>query len=621
MESNVLVTGCTVYGQTATNAVGIYGDGGVEVANNTIYNNYYGVNTYYTNIYVHNNRVYDNISIGIYSDGVGAIASNIVYSNNIGIQADFSFNDHLVNNLVYANTTDGILVTNYSSGNATIANNTVYQVSGSAIRFDGGAKNDKLYNNVVYALAGYDIYVADNSRTGLVSDYNDLYDGGSAAVGFWNRAVNNGLQSQLSNWQSATGQDAHSISADPKFVNTSGNDNLLGYAIVNGVYSDHGGDDNFYLSADSPAIDSGNSWLAPVTDLQNSSRTDDPGTTNHGASDYFPAPVTPQPAYPTGGVAQLWRNVNSYNNYTLPFSFTFYGTAYTTVAVSTSGYLQFAGPDTPSDASSPITKFLRNARIAPLLANIETNQTGDDIYIDKSVGNQITFRWVATSVADGSPVNFAVTLYANGNIQFFYGAGNTNLAPTIGISAGNGFAYQLLSGYSGQSNLTNAASILYTLQPGIVDMGAYEFLGSSLDVTPPAITATSPAYIATSGAGFAFNLLQVTFSEPVSAIDVGSAAVYELREAGTNGFGSVNDVVYSLTPSYNSATNTVTLTVNGLAGGVLPAGQYRLTVFSTSGDTIHDLSGNALDGDGNGTAGGSYVSVFTVTGASPSSLA
>ncbi len=278
--------------------------------------------------------------------------------------------------------------------------------------------------------------------------------------------------------------------------------------------------------------------------------------------------------------------------------------------MSTNGYLQFAGPDGAGDGSSPAAKLLRDARIAPLWASLETNQTGNDIYVNTSVSNQVTFRWAATNTADGSPANFAVTLYSNGSIQFYYGAGNTNLSPTVGISAGNGITYQLLSGYSGQATLTSAPSVVYTLQPGIVDLGAYGFRGSSLDTTPPTVTGTSPAAIAADGSTFSFTQFQVSFSKPVNPIDADSTAAYELREAGSNGFGSINDVIYSLTPSYNSANNTVTFTVNGLTTGTLPPGSYRLTVFSNATDTIHDLSGNAL-------AGGNYVRPFTITGVQP----
>ena len=61
----------------------------------------------------------------------------------------------------------------------------------------------------------------------------------------------------------------------------------------------------------------------------------------------------------------------------------------------------------------------------------------------------------------------------------------------------------------------------------------------------------------------------------------------------------------------------MTLSINGLGTGTLPPGSYRFTIFSNGTDTIHDLSGNALDGDGDGVAGGNYVRTFTLTGAQP----
>src|SRR5262249_58235402 len=54
---------------------------------------------------------------------------------------------------------------------------------------------------------------------GLTSNNNDLYATGTGGfVGLFN-AVD---QTTLANWQTATGQDASSISADPLFVNPNG---------------------------------------------------------------------------------------------------------------------------------------------------------------------------------------------------------------------------------------------------------------------------------------------------------------------------------------------------------------------------------------------------------------
>ena len=73
-------------------------------------------------------------------------------------------------------------------------------------------------------------------------------------------------------------------------------------------------------------------------------------------------------------------------------------------------------------------------------------------------------------------------------------------------------------------------------------------------------------------------------------------------------------MVYALTPSYTPGSTTVTLVIDGLEDGTLPAGTYQFTIISNATSSIHDLNGNALDGDDNGTPGGDYVRTFTVTG-------
>ncbi len=68
--------------------------------------------------------------------------------------------------------------------------------------------------NVAVAVGG----TAPNP-TGLTSNYNDLYATGvDGVVGVFNSTI----QNTLADWQTATGQDANSISADPLFVNPNG---------------------------------------------------------------------------------------------------------------------------------------------------------------------------------------------------------------------------------------------------------------------------------------------------------------------------------------------------------------------------------------------------------------
>jgi len=303
------------------------------------------------------------------------------------------------------------------------------------------------------------------------------------------------------------------------------------------------------------------------------------------------------------GTAQGWRSSDNYFTLTLPFAFTFYGVSYTSVEVSTSGFLQFANSNYAGNNVPTESQLLTEVRIAPLWLNMNTDGSGDDIYVNTSVSGQISIRWLGTNGADGSQLDFAVVLFSNGSIRFDYGPGNTNVGSAIiGISAGNDDNYQIAS-YTGLSSLTTATSILYTLQPGFADIGAYEFLGNSLNTTPPTVTNVSPSVIATSGVAVtSFNQIQLTFSEPLDAIDANAAAVYQLVRQGTS------ETAYSLAPQYTPDSTTVTLSIDVPGGGDLPDGSYQLTVF---GEALHDLSG--LELAGNGTAAGTnFVRTFSV---------
>ena len=252
--------------------------------------------------------------------------------------------------------------------------------------------------------------------------------------------------------------------------------------------------------------------------------------------------------------------------------------------------------------------MLPRRRIAPLWDNILTYGSGDDIFVNTSTPGQITFRWNATNEADSSDVQFSVTLFSDGHFRFDYGPGNTNLTPTVGISMGNNKAYKMLSGYDGATSLTNANSVVYNFQPGIADMGAYEFRGSSLDVTPPHVVATTPAEIDLGGSmPPVIGQIQIQFDEEVNPIDANAPANYELRAAVNGIFDDSGDIVYQLYPQYTPGTNSVTLNV---LGGPFSAGLYRLMVHGNT--SIHDLAGLKLDGDANGSPGGDYIRTFNI---------
>jgi parallel beta-helix repeat protein len=614
VQDNALATGDLAYGQTGGD--GFLVNNSAIVQQSVAHDNATGIHISSNNSQVIGNRVYHNSGDGIYANGGNLVVrGNDVYGNVVGIHFNAYGTNQAADNLVYTNANQGVLVD--STGALSITNNTVYQPVGDALRIENGTQNAMVENNILNVLAGYDLYVASNSQTGFTSDYNLFFLGATPALqahlAYWNSAtVDLNATTPLANWRTASAQDAHGVYGDPLFVDPAGADNTLGYDAVHAY--DGGPDDNFQLAAHSPAIDAANAWAAPATDILGNARVDDPGSANTGSPDYAEAVLTSQ-GFATVGTAQSWKGNNTYWTLNLPFAFPFYGVAYSSVRVSSEGFLQLAGSDSAGDGANTTAKLLQDARIAPLWESMNTQGTGNDIFVSTSTSGQVTVRWNASSTSNNAALNFSVTLFSNGNIQFNYGPGNTNLTPTIGISRGDG-RFDVLSSYNGQSTLTNVVSTQYSPSATTyTDIGAYEYLGNSSDTTPPTITGVTPALIASNGTtDSTIGPITLTFSKPVDQIDVMARAEYELLWAGPDGvFGTGDDGAYGLTPqTYNTTTQAVALT-STTPDLSLPAGNYELIVFSsTIGRSVHDLSGNALDGDGDGNAGGNFIRPFTL---------
>ena len=122
------------------------------------------------------------------------------------------------------------------------------------------------------------------------------------------------------------------------------------------------------------------------------------------------------------------------------------------------GFLHFTGAGSATDGVNSDSGLIDNRRIAPLWDDLRTDGADDDIYVDTTITGQVTIRWDATNKADNSDVNFAVTLFDDGRVRFDYGAGNTNLTPTVGISLGDGLSYDL-SIYNNAADLTSVNSV------------------------------------------------------------------------------------------------------------------------------------------------------------------
>src|SRR5439155_7492024 len=248
-RSVCLFVGNTVYGQT--NGTGMVMEPGTA-RDNVAHDNAVGISA---GGLAEGNRVYHNSRFGIITGASAIVRGNVIYSNPVGIRDYFDglYNSsQVLNNLIYASTDAGILVAvPYRAGSPLIANNTVYQPSGDAVRILDGAPHVRLRNNILWTEAGYDLIVPASSEVGFQSDYNDLYVTGTGKLGRWEGRD----FTSRADWFYELSLDQHSISADPLFVNPAGSDGILGYDATTG--SDRGLDDDFHVQGNSPTVDAG----------------------------------------------------------------------------------------------------------------------------------------------------------------------------------------------------------------------------------------------------------------------------------------------------------------------------------------------------------------------------
>ncbi len=609
-QTNVRVMNNRVFGHTGSGDRGITLFSSATATGNIVHSNFNGIYAETAGA-ITGNRLYNNSNDAITMLGSSSpISGNHIYSNSVGIRTGIYAGSHrysgrIENNLIYASADRGIILA--GAQNAQIVNNTVYQPVGDAIQFSD-ATSSSVRNNIIYVGTGYGLRVETNAQTGFTSNRNIINQSNdpNASVGLWASV----RRDSLTDWQSATAQDANSLAADPRFVDIDGADNILGYTPASGGI-DGGTDDNFYLLFNSPAIDRASTAFAPTRDFESAAKQNDPATPDNGSLDYQIATNAPGTFLLTG-VAQNWRSSGNAWNFTLPFSFPFYDTLTNQIRVYSDGYIDVGVTSGSVDNTNTSAELRAARRIAPLWTDLRTDLAGDDIFIDQTVPNQITLRWNASDQSDSSDVNFSVTLFSTGRIEFDYGAGNVVPSPTVGIGAGTGGAFETIPGYDTNPILTSANKVAFNAVGGFRDIGAIEFRGASNDIAPPAIVGTGPAGIFAGSTAAPFNQFTLITSEPINRIDAQASANYRLLGAGPDSvFGTLDDITYTLTPSYVDGSNTITLTV---AAGQLPGGLYQLTVFSNdiTSTGLHDLSGLLLDGDGNGSQGGAFVRNFAI---------
>ncbi|MCW2284563.1 parallel beta-helix repeat protein [Rhodoblastus acidophilus] len=611
--ANVRVTGNAIYNQTGGSDVGLKLSGGAVATGNIIYGNYDGVALSDAISPLTGNRIFANSDAGVTTNANGGLVlNNRIYSNGVGVVSAGALN--LQNNLIYDDANGAVSLTNgYSSVKTQIIGNTLWQSVGTVVDISGGSAPVVFADNIVWGDLGALLDVASKFTGAMSAQYNLYYRGANGAATAANIAGT--AYATLAAWKTGQpGQNVGSVEGDPKFIAIAGADGVRG-----GLDTALGGgaDDDFTPGAHSPAIDAANAYLQSNTDMLGQPRHDDPAVANTGTGQPLYQATAAAPAtLPTGTYLSGTQSYAGYSvAYNLSAPFTFYGVSYSTVYLSPTGAIFFSaaaagqiGGVAPSQAN-----FAATAMIAPFWSTADTRNGG--IYVDTSAAGFVTFRWVATQAGANSAsatINFAVKLGLNdGSIALEYGTIPSGVTGLIGVSAGTGVIYTLAS-TSGQADLSNSGAIVLTPNQslGFVsnDIGAIEFQGSSANKTPPVITGATnlPANGAKTDA--AFSSITLNFSETLDPISAASAANYQLVAAGPDGkFGTADDIAIPLVVVYASSSQSVTL---AFAKGPLGDGLYQLTVSKNGG--LLDSSGNALDGDSNGTAGGAFVRAFTI---------
>ncbi|MDR9854331.1 right-handed parallel beta-helix repeat-containing protein [Paenibacillus sp. VCA1] len=198
---------------------------------------------------------------GIYVDGGkdSIIEQNYSYNNDIGIEiasehaGKSTSNITVRSNLIYKNSLTGIAMGGYdtkrgSTVNCKIVNNTLYKNDSLGggngqlyVQYD--TQNNVIKNNIMVAdSSDVLIYNEYTKNTGNIVDYNLYFAPGGNANASW--TWKNKEYTGFSAYKTGTGNDAHSIFADPKFVNVSLND--------------------YHLQSTSPAIDAGSTDTAII---------------------------------------------------------------------------------------------------------------------------------------------------------------------------------------------------------------------------------------------------------------------------------------------------------------------------------------------------------------------
>jgi subtilisin family serine protease len=339
------------------------------------------------------------------------------------------------------------------------------------------------------------------------------------------------------------------------------------------------------------------------------------------ADPYIPS-TTANAALSSGGTAVGFNCDDCYMTQSLPFSFPYFGTNYSSIKISSNGNIYFEPPSPPTrakggdadDVPSSITGLSMFKMISGMWDDLDlriSRRADADVYIVQPDANRIIYRWQGVQFGDGvngGPINFEIELNSNGVIKTRYGSGNTNLFPVVGISGGEPDVYVISALTSEQSplSLTNAQTAVFTPRSvGPVPPPDGISSEASMPAPPPtAIPATSEPVVpvATEAAGDASVFLATsdTAGNQNCSVANGKASarcdyLTVVRTINFTGAENVRTVTIPIVDdSYAEGSETFNITLTNASGSTLGINSSATVTIndndSSNGPNPSDLS-------------------------------
>ncbi|HEX5635707.1 MAG TPA: Ig-like domain-containing protein, partial [Gammaproteobacteria bacterium] len=231
---------------------------------------------------------------------------------------------------------------------------------------------------------------------------------------------------------------------------------------------------------------------------------------------------------------------------------------------------------------------------------------------------QNIFTPVCTVCHSGASAPLGLRLDATNSYAALVGVSSVEVPSTLRVNPGNPASSYLIAKLEG----TAAVGGQMPLGGPALSQASIEFVKQWIAAgAPPAVSAPPPvnqppSVISTNPAsGSTVTTLPATiniaFSQEMNAASINNTTVILQRSGGDGNFTSGNEV--AITPaSLNLSTANPALLTISLTGIASTDDSYQLMLVGSGSAPLLDLNANALDGDGNGSAGGDYLLAFVV---------